>query len=235
MKKILIIGKDAHLVGLIKQATSDIEIEFLVTANSERAIELLHDEKPDLTILDLNISEPDALQLWKSIRLETDVPVMVLGTQPGKNGTLFGVEIDADVYSLKSFDNHNLTAHIQDLLGDCVQNGRSIVAPSGAKVSRGLTVTGDIKIDSVYHRVYVDGVQVHLRAKEFKILEFLAKNRGQVFKREKLLEVVWGSTHRATKRTVDTHICTLRMKIETNPQKPTRIVTVREFGYKLEC
>jgi two-component system OmpR family response regulator len=140
---------------------------------------------------------------------------------------LVGLEIGADDYMTKPFSMRELLARIRALL----RRARMTVSKSPDEATVNI---GNLDIDTPRRRATLGGTALDLTQKEFDLLAFLARNRGLVFSREQLLEKVWGYDYAGGTRTVDVHIRWLREKIETNPAKPERLITVRGIGYKLE-
>jgi DNA-binding response OmpR family regulator len=108
-------------------------------------------------------------------------------------------------------------------------------AEAGAPAPAPCLKAGDLEIDTARHKVFRSGVAVELSRMEFALLEFLARNQGQVFSRDHLLEKVWGYDFAGDTRTVDVHVSWLRHKIETDPAHPKHLLTVRGVGYKFEA
>jgi two-component system OmpR family response regulator len=138
-----------------------------------------------------------------------------------------GLEIGADDYMTKPFSMRELLARVGAMLR------RSEMAVGPAVAAQVLTID-DLEIDVARHRASLGGTALELTPKEFDLLTFLARNKGFVFSREQLLEKVWGYDFAGDTRTVDVHIRWLRQKIEREPTRPERLVTVRGTGYKLE-
>ena len=141
---------------------------------------------------------------------------------------IVGLEIGADDYMTKPFSMRELLARVRAMLRRAKMDEPE---PADEKT---LLKINDLEINPARHRVSLREIVLNLTPKEYDLLVFLARNRGFVFNREQLLEKVWGYDYAGDTRTVDVHIRWLRQKIETNPQKPRYLITVRGTGYKLE-
>lgn len=198
---------------------------FLVTTagSGEEGLHLARTTKPDLVILDIMLPGASGFQVCRVLRRESEVPIIMLTAKGEEDDRVLGLELGADDYITKPFSIRELVARVRTVLR------RQRV--TGAK-KRPVQVA-DVHIDPVKHVVTVRGKPVELSPKEFKLLSLLASHPDQVFSRESLLDRVWGEEAFVEDRTVDVHVRWLRMKIEENPSKPKRILTVRGFGYKM--
>ena len=141
---------------------------------------------------------------------------------------IVGLEIGADDYMTKPFSLRELIARVRAMLR------RAKMVEMEPEVKADLLTIGDITVDLARHQASKGATTLKLTPKEFDLLVFLAGNKGFVFSRNQLLEKVWGYDYAGDTRTVDVHIRWLRQKIEDNPEKPRRLITVRGTGYKLE-
>jgi two-component system response regulator MtrA len=185
------------------------------------AVEIFKATNPDLVLLDLNLPNMDGLDVFRAIRDLSQVPVIILTARDNSSDIVLGLEIGADDYIPKPWrSNEELIARI-----------RSRLRPLEPSTETELKI-GDLVIDLMGHKVRRGQISIGLTVLEFKILTTLAKNPGQVFTREALLEEVWDYRHAADTRLVNVHIQRLRAKVEVDPDKPEIIVTVRGVGYK---
>ena len=156
------------------------------------------------------------------------IPILMLTAKADETDKIVGLEIGADDYMTKPFSLGELLARVRAMLR------RAKMTEMQTRPEEALLKFGDIDIDVARHRTSKGTTTLELTPKEFDLLVFLARNRGFVFSRDKLLEKVWGYDFAGDTRTVDVHIRWLREKIEDNPNKPKILVTVRGAGYKLE-
>jgi DNA-binding response OmpR family regulator len=181
--------------------------------------------RPDVIVLDLMLPKMDGLEVCRRIRADSDVPILILTAKSEEFDKVVGLEVGADDYLTKPFGMRELMARVRALLR------RSAAGRATAHDDTRISV-GEIELDARGRTVTRAGVQLQLKPKEFDLLHFLAKNPGQVFTREQLLERVWGYEFFGGSRTVDVHIHWLREKLEAEPAQPRHILTVRGVGYK---
>ena len=186
------------------------------------ALELFHEHRYDMVILDLMLPGTDGLTVCRRIREESNVPVIMLTAKSEGRDKLIGFEYGADDYVTKPFDILELKARI-----------RVILRRSGKTLGRAdeYIEIGGIKTDIVQRTVYVDEKPVELTAKEFDLLVTLMRNSGKIFSRESLLNEVWGKDFPADIRTVDVHVRRLRSKLEKDDANPEYILTKWGVGY----
>ena len=180
--------------------------------------------RPDAIVLDLMLPKMDGIEVCRRIRASSDVPILMLTAKSEEMDKVIGLELGADDYMTKPFSMRELLARVRALLR------RAAPRASGQDVSR--IVAGDVVLDPRGRVVTRDGLEVALKPKEFDLLFFLASTAGQVFKREQLLEHVWGYDFFGGSRTVDVHMRWLREKVEAEPGRPMHLLTVRGVGYK---
>jgi len=185
------------------------------------AVELFESTKPDLVLLDLNLPNLDGLDVFRNIRDLSTVPIIILTARDNSDDIVRGLELGADDYIPKPWrSNEELVARIKSRL-------RPLDTSNSAELK-----IGDITIDVIGHKVRRGPTVIPLTVLEFKILTTLAKQPAKVFTREALLEEVWDYRHAADTRLVNVHIQRLRAKVESDPDTPEIVVTVRGVGYK---
>jgi len=198
-------------------------------ADGVRGLELARELKPDLLILDLMLPKMDGLEVCRVLRRETAMPILMLTAKVDEVDKVVGLELGADDYITKPFSMRELLARVKAML-------RREEMHQAAKESPSQTLRADgLELEPASRTVRVGGKAVALRPKEFDLLAFLMRNGGVVFTRDRLLEQVWGYDYAGDSRTVDVHVRWLREKIEDDPAKPSRLLTVRGVGYKLEA
>jgi DNA-binding response OmpR family regulator len=188
------------------------------------AIDRAGAEIPDLVVLDLMLPGLDGLEVYRRLRSLAPVPVIMLTARGDEDDRVVGLELGADDYVSKPFSPRELTARVKSVLR---RAGATTTAGHGTVESEGLV------IDFAAREVRVDGEPVTLTAREFDLLAFLARFPRRAFRREELLELVWGYTYGDT-ATVTVHIRRLREKIERDPSSPARLVTVWGVGYRFD-
>ena len=220
--QILIVDDEKMIVKGIKFSLEHDGIEADVAYDGETALEMIKSKEYDLVILDVMLPKLDGLQVCQMAREFSDVPIIMLTAKSEDMDKILGLEYGADDYMTKPFNVVELKARVKAIL----RRTRSVKEKKGNMLEiRGL------RIDFDSRTVFVEGKEVNLTAKEFDLLELLARNVGKVYSRENLLNIVWGYDYPGDVRTVDVHVRRLREKIEPNSSEPTFIQTKWGVGY----
>jgi DNA-binding response OmpR family regulator len=163
------------------------------------------------------------------------IPILMLSAKIDEIDKVVGLELGADDYIAKPFSVRELIARVRATLrrGQLAEQKNTSKTQDETK-QRTILKGHDLELDTVRHNVSLKGAPLTLTPKEFELLAFLMRYKGQVFGREQLMEKVWGYTFDGSKRTVDVHIRWLRQKIEDNPEKPKILITIIGFGYKFD-
>jgi DNA-binding response OmpR family regulator len=194
------------------------------------ALRLARDVHPDVILLDIMLPGIDGLEVCRILRREMQTPILILTARAEEIDRVLGLELGADDYLTKPFSLRELLARVKALL-----RRSQIVRAGEAIAEQQLRLEfGDLVIDQSRREVLLAGQPLALRPKEYELLLFLARNRGQVLSRDLILERVWSWEYDGGSRTVDVHIRWLREKIESDPAHPQRILTVRSAGYRFE-
>ena len=226
--KILIVEDDTNLLATLKYNLEKETYEAFAAVDGAKAVETARIVKPDLIILDVMLPIMSGFEVCRVLRKEMNVPILMLTAKTDEMDKVVGLEIGADDYMTKPFSMRELLARIRAVLR------RTRITVSESTIEETVLRIKDLEIDAARHKVLLGETALDLTPKEFDLLVFLARNKGFVFSREKLLEKVWGYDYTGDTRTVDVHIRWLRQKIEANSQKPEYLITVRGTGYKLE-
>ena len=189
--------------------------------DGEAALELFEPEKYDLVLLDLMLPKLDGMEVCQRIRAVSDVPIIMLTAKGEDIDKIMGLEYGADDYMTKPFNMLELKARIKNIFRR-LDNAKGKANITVAKVD-------DMTVDFISRSVTIAGREVNLTAKEFDLLQLFISNKGVVFEREKLLELIW--KQKGDLRTVDVHIRRLREKIEEEPAHPQYILTKWGVGY----
>jgi len=190
--------------------------------------------KPDLVLLDVMLPKLNGFEVCKALRPETDIPILLLTARAEEIDRVIGFEIGADDYIVKPFSMRELIARVKTRLKAYQRTNFASGEPSKATEPPDEILLGNLVIDRKRHEIRLDDVVVPLKPKEMDLLCFLVENKGRAVSRETILEKVWGWDYIGGSRTVDVHIRWLRSKIEANPSKPVRLVTVPGLGYRFE-
>ncbi|MCL5959674.1 MAG: response regulator transcription factor [Chloroflexi bacterium] len=223
-KKILVVDDEAKIVEVVKLYLEKGGFEVIVAGDGQSALDAFHRERPSLVILDLSLPLIDGLDVCRSIRRESQIPIIMLSARDEDTDKLVGLELGADDYVTKPFSPRELVARVRAVLR----------RTGGAVVADGTISVGDLVIDTARFEVRKGGQILDLTPTEFKLLQALAENPGRVHTRLQLLDRVQGDAFEGYERTIDAHIKNLRQKIEDNPQTPRYIVTVFGVGYKFQ-
>lgn len=196
------------------------------------ALETARRIKPDLIVLDILLPNLDGFEVCRILRHETNIPIIILTARDDEIDRVLGLELGADDYLTKPFSMREFIARVKALL----RRVKRIQEEADAKIlPKGEILNFEnLTIDLIRHEIRLNNKPISVKPKEFELLSFLAKHKGQVLSREIILKRVWGWEFIGDSRTVDVHIRWLREKIEPNPQEPTRIVTIRGIGYRFE-
>jgi len=222
--RILIVDDDHKLVDLIRLYLARDGYRVLVAYDGRQALELARHKQPDLIVLDLMLPEVSGLDVCRTLRAESEVPVIMLTARTSEDDKLVGLDLGADDYITKPFSPRELMARIRAVLRRASQQEDE--GPPQMQA-------GSLMVDIPRHQVTVRGKQVYLTPTEFRLLETLIREPGRVFTRLQLVERVFGPGYEGLERSVDEHIMNLRKKIETNPARPVYVQTVYGVGYKL--
>jgi two-component system response regulator MtrA len=218
--RVLIVDDDQALSEMLGIVLRGEGFDPVFCGDGAQALQVFRSCKPDVVLLDLMLPGRDGIDVCRSIRAESGVPIVMLTAKTDTVDVVVGLESGADDYIVKPFKPKELVARIR------ARMRRNDDAPP-------LTLTiGDLAIDVSGHQVTRDGQALSLTPLEFDLLVCLARRPGKVFTREILLQEVWGYRHAADTRLVNVHVQRLRAKIEHDPEDPTIVVTVRGVGYK---
>lgn len=219
--KLLIIDDEPTIVETVEAKFRKEGFSTFTADSAEEGMRLFRRIKPDLVILDIMLPQRSGLEFCRAVRKDSTTPIIFLSARADEADRVRGLEMGADDYVVKPFNLSELAARVKAILR------RSTGEPVKEVIER-----GNLKIDPRSHEIWLDEEKLSLSPKEFALLYFLARNVGQVFSRETLLDRVWGRDAFVSARTVDVHIRWLRTRIEPDPNNPTRLMTVRGVGYK---
>lgn len=228
--RVLVVEDDQTLSGVLKYNLSKAGYMVLSAADGAKALEMAREEKPDIILLDLMLPKLDGLDVCRILRKESNVPILMLTAKSEEVDRVIGLELGADDYISKPFGVRELMARVKAMLRRCQMKLDESLTENQSPILR----SGNIEMDLSRHVATLGNHSLDLTPKEFELLSFLIRNSGRVFKREQLLDRVWGYDYAGDTRTVDVHISWLRQKIEDAPQHPRRLVTLRGVGYKFE-
>jgi two-component system response regulator RegX3 len=179
----------------------------------------------DLLLLDVIMPGPSGMDICRTLRRESDVPIIMVTARDAELDRVLGLELGADDYVTKPLSTAELVSRVRAIL-----RRRELDRTPGGKV---VWQVGGLRLDLARHVVEVDGRSTQVTPSEFQLLVLLADQPGRVFSRGQIMEHLWDTPYAGATRACDMHISNLRHKIERDPSRPERLVTVREIGYKL--
>jgi len=226
---ILVVEDDDTLRELLRYNLGKEGYSVVTAVDGAEAVEKYRSSKPQLIILDIMLPRMSGTEVCRIVRGESQVPIIMLTAKAEEVDRVVGFELGADDYVTKPFSMRELLSRIKALLrrSEAVKDAGTAAAGSG-----GFLEAGDITVDLKKHEVSRSGTKVELNPKEFELLVLLLSNRGQVISREQILRKVWGYDFIGNDRTVDVHMRWMRRKLETDPDNPQYLLTVRGYGYK---
>lgn len=237
--KILLVEDEPSLLETLAYNLSRQDYKVYEATTGFQALEVARQERPDLIVLDLMLPGIDGFEVCRLLRQEMSVPILMLTARDEDIDKVVGLEMGADDYMTKPFSMRELLARVKALLRRerLIREELAAEAESVRSTRVGQEqplVFGDLVIDLARREVRLKQEVVRLKPKEYELLVFLARNRGIALSRDLILERVWGWEQDPGSRTVDVHIRWLRAKIEPDPNKAKRIITVRGIGYRFE-
>lgn len=226
MTKVLVVEDETSLREPLVYLLEKEGYEIVEAADGKQAIDQFAKHQPDLILLDLMLPLISGNDVCRQIRQSSNVPIIMLTAKDTELDKVVGLEIGADDYVTKPYSTRELLARMKAVL-------RRQVEPvvGGADILE----AGAVKIDADRHQAFVHGEKIQLPLKEFELLELLLLNVNRVLTRGQIIDRVWGSNYYGDTKTLDVHVKRLRSKIEDDPGRPTRIITVRGVGYKFEA
>jgi two-component system, OmpR family, alkaline phosphatase synthesis response regulator PhoP len=234
-KKIMVVDDEISIVTLL-QFNLEKEGYDVVTANDGiEAVETIEIEKPDLILLDVMLPGMDGIDVVKTLRQKKiTTPIVMITAKDDEFDKILGLELGADDYMTKPFSPREVVARIRAIL----RRIQTMQASSPASIESEKVEKlgfGDVEIFPAQFEVKVRGELLEFTPKEFELLTYITKHKGQLLTRDQLLQAVWNYDYAGDTRIVDVHISRLREKIEENTKKPIYIKTIRGLGYKLEA
>ncbi|MCO6449227.1 MAG: response regulator transcription factor [Caldilineales bacterium] len=219
---ILVVDDEPKIVQQSRDYLERAGFRVITAGDGQLALTQFRHEKPDLVVLDLNLPGMDGLDVCRTLRRESDVPIIMLTARVEETDRLIGLELGADDYITKPFSPRELVARVRAVLRR-VQGGLR---------QPGLLQVSDLEIDLDGHRVSRAGEAVQLTRSEFNLLALLAQYPGQTFTRAQLLDRLHGVAYDGYDRSIDAHIKNLRRKLEPDPANPRYVQTVFGVGYR---
>jgi two-component system alkaline phosphatase synthesis response regulator PhoP len=219
---ILVVDDEKEILKLARDYLERAGFRVLGASEGMTALAVARGDQLDLVVLDLNLPGMDGLDVCRTLRQETDVPIIMLTARVDETDRLIGLELGADDYISKPFSPRELVARV-----------RAVLRRTGADTRQAeILRVSDLEIHLAGHRVTRSGDLVELSRIEFNLLVILAQHPGLTYTRAQLLERIHGYAFEGYDRSIDAHIKNLRRKLEPNPSEPIYVLTVYGVGYK---
>ena len=220
---VLVVDDAPEIVRLTRDYLEHAGFAVLTASDGRAAIQLARTRNPDAIVLDLGLPGLDGLDVTRSLRRDSNVPIIMLTARVDESDKIVGLELGADDYLTKPFSPKELVARVRAVLRRAQQQ----TTPTD------LLTVGDLELDRLRREVRVRGSRIDLTATEFELLATLAAQPGRVFTRAQLLDAIHGEAFEAYERAIDAHVKNIRRKIEPDPARPRYVETVFGVGYKL--
>ena len=226
MTRVLVVEDEPNLREPLVYLLEKEGYQVIEADNGNDAVDSFRKNSPDLILLDLMLPGMSGNEVCRTIRLESQVPIIMITAKDTEIDKVVGLEIGADDYVTKPYSTRELLARMKAVL----RRGSEV---SISEV--GLLKAGPVVMDLDRHTVSVNGEPIQMPLKEFELLELLIENVNRVLTRGQIIDRVWGSNYFGDTKTLDVHVKRVRSKIEDDPSRPRHLITVRGLGYKFEA
>jgi DNA-binding response OmpR family regulator len=222
MDRILVVDDEPKIVRLVRDYLEHAGFTVTVARDGREALMRARTDPPDLVVLDLGLPQLDGLDVTRSLRRDSSVPIIMLTARDDETDTVLGLELGADDYVTKPFSPRELVARV-----------RAVLRRQASDSSGELLRAADLVLDLPRLRATVDDRVVPLTATEFQLLATMARQPGRVFTRSQLLDAIHGVAFESYERAIDAHVKNIRRKLEADPRSPRYLLTVYGVGYRL--
>jgi two-component system, OmpR family, alkaline phosphatase synthesis response regulator PhoP len=226
MKTILVVDDEPRIAQLARDYLEHAGFDVLVAGDGRSALHAVRTRQPDLVVLDLGLPQVDGLEVTRTVREGSNVPIVMLTARDDELDKLLGLELGADDYITKPFSPRELVARVRAVLRRAERAG-------SAGSSNERVVAGDLVLDESKLRTTVASRSVDLTPTEFSLLLTMARQPGRVFTRSQLLDAVRGVAFESYERAIDAHVKNIRRKLEPEPHRPRYVLTVYGMGYRV--
>lgn len=226
---ILVVDDDKEISMAIEKILTNNNYRVILAHDGLTALDIVMTQNIQLVIMDIMMPKLDGLSATMKLRESKNIPVIILSAKSEDSDKVLGLSMGADDYMVKPFSKDELLARVNAALRRYLHLGSSDIATNGNTVK-----VGGLTLHTGRKQLYVDGQEIKLTAKEYKILELLMTYPGIVFSSEKIYERVWQEEPYAVENTVMVHIRRIREKIEVIPKDPKYLKVVWGIGYKIE-
>jgi two-component system response regulator RegX3 len=230
--KVLLAEDEESFIEALVIGLNNEGFRVTVARDGTEALALFEEVEPDIILLDLMLPKMSGIDVCRTIRTRSQVPIIMVTAKGTEIDTVVALEVGADDYVTKPYRLRELVARMRAVLRRAPGGPESSETGSIEFGSDGTWEANGIMVDFDQRRVFVRGDEVHLRRKEFELLRLLVENAGRVLTRDVLIDRVWGTDYIGDTKTLDVHIKRLRSRIESDPSTPVLITTVRGVGYR---
>lgn len=225
--KILLVEDDTEISEMLKNFLITENYEVVIAYDGESACERFFADEYSIVLLDLMIPKISGMEVMKTIRASSTVPIMIISAKDTDSDKALGLGLGADDYVTKPFSVTEVLARIKANIR------RNTQYAAGTAAEQDIITIGDLVLNTGDYSVSKGGRKIELTAKEFEILHLLMKNPKKVYTKDQMYSMVWNDAYLGDENAVNVHISRLRNKIEDNPRDPKYVVTVWGIGYKL--
>jgi two-component system, OmpR family, alkaline phosphatase synthesis response regulator PhoP len=225
MKHILVVDDEPKIAEIARDYLERAGFRVTTAGNGADALAIARARRPDLIVLDLGLPKMDGLDVTRTLRKQSSVPIIMLTARVDESDKLVGLELGADDYVTKPFSPKELVARVRAVFR---RAGNDVAAPE----RRDVISAGDVTLDRRRMQASVGKQSIDLTSTEFELLATLASQPGRVFTRAQLLDAIRGVEVESFDRAVDAHVKNVRRKLEPDPRNPRYILTVHGVGYK---
>ena len=225
-EKILIIEDEENILEAVKYTLTQEGYDVFTSVDGEDGLEKAQEIKPDLVLLDVMLPKMDGFEVCRILRKDLEMPVFMISAKAEEIDRVVGLEMGADDYITKPFSMRELVVRVRNSLR------RAALNPQVDELE--ILKFGELEIHLTSHMAIVSGEEVSMKPKEFDLLYLLASNKGRAFTRGQILQRLWDREYIGDVRTVDVPVRWIREKIEVNPSRPEKLVTIRGVGYRFD-
>lgn len=226
MTRVLVVEDEPNLREPLVYLLEKEGYQVLEAEDGNKAVEIFKSKSPDLILLDLMLPGISGNEVCRLVRLESQVPIIMITAKDTEIDKVVGLEIGADDYITKPYSTRELLARMKAVM-------RRTFEP--VPLDPSILKAGPVVMDLDRHTVSVNGEPIQMPLKEFELLELLIENVNRVLTRGQIIDRVWGSNYFGDTKTLDVHVKRVRSKIEEDPSRPRHLITVRGLGYKFEA
>ena len=221
--RILIVDDEPVMLRGLTDTFESNGFEVVTARDGQKGLDLAIEREPDLILLDIMLPRINGYEVCRAIRARgLEMPILMLTAKGQEEDVVLGLNLGADDYVTKPFRIGELLARANAFL-----RRSKVKAPTVCRF-------GDCELDLSAHKLFRNGREVEVTAREFRLLAFFASRPGRALSRDQILDAVWGRTIAVTSRSIDRFVVTLRAKVEPDPRRPVYIQTIRDVGYRFE-